>query len=89
MYRLLVTTNTLEHTRRRNRDSAAKRLSLPVRPRMAAPGQGREAARLPQLQEPAVGHAKDWQQTAGINDQGPSSGRSESEGGNECMIRSL
>src|SRR5262245_10561498 len=41
------------------------------------------------MQEPAVGHAKDWPQTAGFNDQGPSSGRRESEGSNEWLIRSL
>lgn len=78
-----------EHSERRNRDRAFARMPLPLRPRVAAARQGREAACLPEVQEPTLGHSKDWAQAVAVWNPVPSSGRRESEGSNECLIRSL
>ncbi len=49
----------LEHSERSDRDGAASGMSLSMRPRMASARQDREAARLSEMQESAMGRAED------------------------------
>ena len=58
LYRVAGFLENFEYTERTNRDGAAARLSLSMRPRVAPTRQGRKAARLSEVQEPAVGRTE-------------------------------